>query len=385
MKIYNYHDIAFLSIKNARGLKGARVLLRLDLNVPMKNGRITDTFRIKKALPTIDYLKKKGARIVIVSHLGREGDTLRPVARALGRLTAVRFVPHLLGDKAEEALRELKNGEAAVLENLRSDKREETNDAEFGSALSKYADIYVNEAFSVSHRSHASLVGVPRYIPSYMGLLFLREIEHLSRIFDPPRPFLTVIGGAKFGTKIPLLKHMLGLADTLFVGGALAHEFFLERGFEVGTSLVEKEKIDVNGLMKSPKISLPVDAILQSGGTTRVASVEDIGRKEKIVDVGPRTLALLSELAARHRFILVNGPLGFYEDGYGKGTEAFIKMLARSKAKVILGGGDTVAIIEKLKLEKSFHFVSTGGGAMLDYLVDGELPGIDALLKGRRQ
>lgn len=324
-------------ITEAGELKGKRVLVRVDWNVPISRGRIGNDFRIKKSLPTIEYLTNAGAEVIIATHLEKgEIDSLH------------KFIP---------------NG-AKLLENLREDKGEENNSKEFAKKLARKADIYVNEAFSVSHREHASIVSVPKFLPSFAGLRFAQEVKELSKAFYPKKPFLFILGGAKFDTKLPLVKKFARIADDIFIGGALANNFFKEMGQDVGDSLVSKGDFELKKLLKSGKIILPEDTIVKDG---------------RILDVGPITLEKLREKISTANLILWNGPLGNYESGYKVATLELAKLLADSGKETIVGGGDTLAAIEELKILDKFSFVSTGGGAMLDFLATGTLPGIEAL------
>ncbi|NOY35421.1 MAG: phosphoglycerate kinase [bacterium] len=351
------------SVKNIN-VKGKKVLLRVDFNVPIKNGKVADDFRIKRTIPTINLLKKKGARIILISHLtdGR-ASTLRPVAKFL----KIDFIPKTLGGEVEEYVSKMKNGGIVLLENLRSDKREEKNGAAFAKELAKLGDIFVNDAFSASHRKHASIVGVPKHIPAFAGLLFLDELKNLQAAFNPKHPFLLVLGGVKFGVKLGVLKKFVKIADKIFVGGALANNFFREQGLDIGKSIFDG-KTDIKKYLNNPKVTIPVD-IKEKGGA--------------ILDCGPNTIKMLKEIVNRSKFVLWNGPLGNFEKKeFAKGTEELAKIIAGSPAMSIIGGGDTIAAARKINggaLMKKFSFVSTAGGAMLEFLSQGTLPGIEAL------
>lgn len=332
------------SIRELKNLKGKTALVRVDFNVPIRGGKILDDFRIKKALPTINFLRKKGAKIILISHLGAEsGKTLKPVIKYLEKL-------------------KMKN--VVLMENLRLNSGEESNSPVFAKQLARLGDIYVNDAFPVCHRNHASIVGVPKYLPSYAGFQLEREVKSLHMAEHPAHPFLFILGGAKFETKIPLINKFLKKADGVFIGGALMNNFFKESGMDVGKSLVDKNNFGLKKLMKNNKLILPIDVVVKN---------------KSFVDVGEKTTELLIGLINRSKFVLMNGPMGNYEKGFGKATEQILKALAKSRAKVIVGGGDTVALVSKLKLEKKLFFVSTGGGATLEFLSRGTLPGIEAL------
>ena len=354
------------SIKSAK-VKGKRVLLRVDFNVPMKKGKVADDFRIKKTMPTVKLLKEKGAKIIMISHLSGDGKkSLRPVADFLSARQKIDFSPKLFGDKTDKKISEMNDGDILLLENLRSEKGEEKNSRSFAKRLAALGDVYVNEAFSASHRKHASIVGLPLMMPSFAGPLFGEEIKNLKTAFNPEHPFLLILGGIKFGTKLGVLKRFIKTADSIFIGGALANNFFKEGGLEIGKSAYDKET-DIKKYLNSKKIFLPVDVRTKRGA---------------ILDCGPNTIAMLKMMVSQSKFILWNGPLGDFEmKGFEKGTEALAKIIASSRARSVVGGGDTVAAIRKLGIMNKFSFVSTGGGAMLEFLSQGSLPGIRALEK----
>jgi phosphoglycerate kinase len=327
------------SITKARGLKGKKVLVRVDWSVPMHEGRVIDDYSIKASLPTIEYLVKKGAEVTVMTHLESKNDPI-------------------------EALHPYLPEGVKILPNLRANEGEEKNSAAFAKKLASHGEIYVNDAFSVSHREHASLVGVPKLLPSYIGLRFAEEVDALSKAFYPKHPFLFILGGAKFDTKLPLLNKFINIADSIFVGGALANNFFKEMGRDVGDSLVSEGDFGLGKMIESGKIMLPEDVIEVNG---------------KILDVGPVSLEQIQEKISHAKLILWNGPLGNYEQGYKVSTQTLAKMIADSGKESIVGGGDTLAAIHELKLIEKFPFVSTGGGAMLEFLATGTLQAIEAL------
>ncbi len=369
------------NIKQIKNIKGKRVLLRVDFNVPVENGVVQDDFRIKKALPTIKYLKQKGAKIILITHLGKGGDTLLPVANALGKLIKSKFVPNILGQEAQVALEGMKNGDIVLLENLRNDKGEKNSDNFFASSLAKFGDIYVNESFPVDHRADASIVLLPKILPRYAGLQLEEEIKQLTKAFKKPkRPFVFILGGAKFSTKMPLIQKYLKLADHVFIGGALLNDFLKAKGYEVGRSLVDDQKSALlEEILNNKKIILPTDVVVKVGGVTMNRRSDGVNSDEVIIDVGPDSIKSLAPIIKKAKFILWNGPLGRYEDGGDEATKKLLKLVASSKATSIVGGGDTVALVSKMKMEKRFSFVSTGGGATLDFLANGTLPGVKAL------
>lgn len=334
--------------------------MRVDFNVPIKNGKVLDDFRIKKALPTIEFLQKKGAEVILISHLGKDGkESMKPVADCLKKYVKKNVI---------------------LLDNIRKFPGEEKNDLSFAKKLSKLGDLYVNEAFSVSHREHASIVSLPKFLPSYAGFQLEEEIKNLSKVFKKPKhPFLFILGGAKFSTKMPLILKYLKLADRVFIGGALANQVFKEKGYETGLSLVENENYGLPSIVKNQKIILPCDVVVLNRGKRRVTMPYNVSPKENIIDIGPETIKDLEKKIKKAKMILWNGPLGKSSDGFDGATDKIIQAVAKRKAISIIGGGDTVDLISKLRMEKKFTFVSTGGGAMLEYLAKGTLPGIKAL------
>lgn len=370
------------SIKDLKNLSGKKIVLRADFNVPIKNGVVLDDFRIKKVIPTILFLQKKGAKVIIISHLGESGaDSLLPVATRLKKyIKDINFIQTpIFSNETQKILNLLKDKDIVLLENLRRETGEKKNSPSFARALSRYGDIYVNDAFSVSHREHASIVGITKYLPGYAGLQFIREVENLSKVFNPSHPFLFILGGAKFETKIPLIKKFLRQADHIFIAGAIANDFFKAKGYEVGTSLVSDANFQITPLLKAKNLILPIDVEVTKNFKNRTTWPTDVMSDESIVDIGPQSVLALKDLINKSEFILWNGPLGKYEDGFGEATEEILKIISRSKAYSVIGGGDTTALISKLKIEDKIGFVSTGGGATLDFLSKGTLPGIRVL------
>ncbi len=369
------------NIDQVKNIRGKRILLRLDLNVPMEKGKVMDDFRIKSAIPTINLLRDAGAKIVIVSHIeGKGGETLKPVAEYFAHAKIpVTFIPKYFTASSQKVLDAMKEGDVVLFENLRINKGEKENDPTFAKKLAAMGDMYVNEAFPVSHRAHASIVGVPKLLPSYFGPVFIREVKNLSEAFKPAKPFLFVLGGAKFDTKMPLIQKFLKSADFIFVGGALANNFFKELNFEVGQSVVSDGNFNLPELLETKKVFIPIDVIAAEGKHISTKSAHEITSKETIWDVGPESLIQLGELVKKAKFILWNGPLGNYEEGFSEGTKKLAEIISNSNAKSIVGGGDTVAAIESLGLTDTFTFISTGGGAMLDFLSNETLPGIEAV------
>jgi phosphoglycerate kinase len=359
-----------------------KVLLRAGFDVPLQNGAVADDTRIKATLPTIDFLRAKGAKIILISHLESidgGNPSLEPVARRLTELG----VPVMFIGKIRTAYDLIESGSAGsdcmLLENLRQFEGEKANDQKFAKELASLADIYVNDAFSVCHREHASIVGVPKFLPSYAGLQLEKEVSNLSRAFDPAHPFLFILGGAKFETKLPVIERFFDVADFIFVGGALANDFFKAKGYETGLSVLSKMDFDFKKFLGSPKLLLPVDVVTEKHGSK---ASNGLSADDKIADAGEGTMAMLEDKVNAARFILWNGPLGIYENGYKGPTLELAKMIGETTARgatTVVGGGDTLAAIDTLGTADKFTFISTGGGAMLDFLAKGTLPGIEAL------
>ncbi len=371
--------IDFRKISDLKDLKGKKVLLRLDLNVPVLENEVRDDFRIKRSLPTLQMLHDAGAKVIIISHLENElTNSLGRVASYIGRFIEVKaFILNL--DEAQAVVHEMKDGEIVMLDNLRNDPGEKGNDPVFAQRLASLADIYVNDAFAVSHREHASIVSIPKLIPSYAGPLLSEEIEELSKAFNPERPFLFILGGAKFDTKLPLIDKFMGIADHVFVGGALSNDIYKEQGLEVGLSMLSKKSVNLKPIIANKKLMIPTDVVVSGSTQKEIRAADGVHADEKIMDAGPQTVSKLADLLTEVSFVLWNGPLGDYEKGFSEGTEGLAKAIVESGARSVIGGGDTIAVIAKMGLLEKFSFVSTGGGAMLDFLAQGTLPGIEAL------
>ncbi|MDO8564685.1 MAG: phosphoglycerate kinase [bacterium] len=366
------------TLNDVGDLRGKKVLLRLDLNVPVENGEVTDAYRILRVEKTLAFLKESGARTLIISHMeGKGGDSLQPAAKYLSKKFDVSFALTLV--EAQEQIASLQEGSFVLLENLRTWEGEKKNDPAFAQELASLADIYVNDAFAVSHREHASIVGVPKLLPSFAGFLMSEEVEALSKALAPEHPALLILGGAKFETKLPLAEKFLNIVDHLYLCGALANDIYKARGYEVGTSIVSNGTLSLEPLLNHPKVLVPVDVIAVGEGGRRVCAADEVKPDEKIEDAGPNALADVTALIGKSAFVLWNGPLGEYEEGFDEGTVAVELAIAESDAESIIGGGDSLAVASKLNLLERFSFVSTGGGAMLDFLAHGTLPGIEAL------
>jgi phosphoglycerate kinase len=360
-------------------LTGQKVLARFDWNVPVENGKVANDYRLRASFETLGALINKGAAVIALSHLGREGDSLAPVVAALKEhFPAAFLVEDPFSAEGASALGALSAGQFAVVENVRRWPGEEANDAEFAAKLAALGTLYVNDAFPVSHRAHASVDALPRLLPSYAGAQFSKEVAALGKAFTPESPFVFILGGAKFETKIPLLRRFQ-IADSIFLGGALLNDILRAKGMPVGGSLVSKDTAAAAAAAAWPNLVLPEAIVVaNAAGVQRtIAPGEPVGDDERILDV---CTGNLKAALAGAKFVLWNGPLGLCEEGFRAGTEAAAALVADSGAESIVGGGDTVAAIESLELSHRFTFVSTAGGAMLEFLASGgNLPGIAAL------
>jgi len=382
------------SIKQIKNLKGKTILLRAGFDVPIKNGKVVDSKRIEVLLPTMKFLIKKGS-LVILSHQGRPKGkrnmafTQKPLIPVLEKLLKkkIKFANYCVGTATEKMAKSLKKSDILLLENLRFEAGEEKNNQIFAKKLAKLGDIYVDDAFPDTHRAHASIVGVPKFLPSYAGFQLEEEVKNLSRVFKKPKhPFLLILGGAKFETKLPIIKRFVKTADYIFIGGALINQVLKEEGLETGVSLVENKNYDFKKILKNKKLILPEDVIVKSGKKLINKKIDEVKKDENILDIGNKSVKNLIQLIKKSKLILWNGPLGKYEDGGGKATKKTMDFLLKQKSKeIIIGGGDLVSFVPKSKLETRTYklepnlFVSTGGGATLEYLAKGTLPGIKVL------
>jgi phosphoglycerate kinase len=348
----------------------------------MRKVRSQTSFRAKQGWATIAYLATEGAKVIVVSHLGRDPEeSMEPVAQALKKAGfPVFFVPDITGQIARHAVETMQNGDVALLDNIRRDERETKNDESLAKELASLADVYVDDAFATAHREHASIVGVPKFLPHYAGLLMRDEVRELTKALKPQSPSFAILGGAKFETKAPLIKRLLETYDHLFITGALANDVFKARGLPVGVSLISKE-LPGEDVLKHPHFLAPVDVtVLGADGQSRMKKPEEVLPDEKIVDIGPDSVALIAPLIAEAKCILWNGPTGMYEAGYNAYTDAIGNLLTKSSAERLIGGGDTIAALEAGHIpQEKLGFLSTGGGAMLEFLLKGTLPALDAL------
>ena len=382
-------------------VKGKRVLMRVDFNVPVKDGVVGDITRIQKAIPTIKYLKEHGAGIVLMSHLGRpqgtgyeEALSLAPVAKKLQELSGyeVKFVADTYGDEAEAAVKAVKTGDILLLENVRFLKAEKKNDPEVAKKLASYGDIFVLDAFGTAHRAQGSVVGPSAYIPAVAGFLLEKEVDTLTSIFsEPKRPFVAIVGGSKVSSKIGVLDHLIDSCDTLIIGGGMAYTFFLAKGYKVGTSLQEPDWVDRAGEMlkkaeaKGVKILLPVDNVVTDhfgeDAKGEVVCSNAIPDDRMGMDIGPKTEELYADAVRKAATVFWNGPMGVFEmDQFAHGTEVVAKAIADSSCTSIIGGGDSVAAINKFGLADKMSWISTGGGASMELVEGKALPGVEALL-----
>lgn len=380
---------------------GKRVLVRVDFNVPLgEDGAILDDLRIRAALPTIEYLRSHGAKVILCSHLGRpkgkenESFRLAPVAARLAELLGVPVAntPDCVGPEAKAAAAKLSPGDVLLLENLRFHAEEEANDPGFARRLASLADVFVNDAFGTAHRAHASTEGVTHYVPAVAGLLLEKETDELARVVaEPQRPAGAIIGGAKVSDKMAVLRNLLTKVDVLVIGGGMANTFLKAQGKPVGDSLVEDEQLDTarsvlaEAERRGVRLLLPVDVVVAdrfaADADSRIVDIDAVPAGWRILDIGPRSVQAYGEALSACKTVLWNGPLGVIEfPAFARGSEALARVLAELDATTIAGGGETAALLEEAGLAEKFDHVSTGGGAFLEFLEGRELPGVAALL-----
>jgi phosphoglycerate kinase len=392
---------AFRTLNHA-DVKGKRVLVRADLNVPVENGVVTDATRIERIAHAITEIADKGAKVILLSHFGRpkgrdQKNSLKPVAAEVAHIIKrpVKFVDDCIGDGAERAVAAMKNGDIICLENTRFHPGEEKNDPVFVAALAKLGDIFVNDAFSVSHRAHASTEGLAHVLPAYAGRTLQAELEAFEKVLDKPaRPLTAIVGGAKISTKLDLLGHLLKKVDVLVIGGAMANTFLMALGKNVGRSLAERDLVDAAQMImdeaKTAKreIVLPVDAVVaqkfEALAPSRVVDVDHVGENDMILDIGPRSVEQVVSVLARSKTLVWNGPFGAFEmEPFDTGTvevaEAAAELTAAGKLVSVAGGGDTVAALNVAGVTDRLTYVSTAGGAFLEWLEGKALPGVEVL------
>lgn len=386
------------TLQTLKNLKGKKVLLRADFNVPLtKAGQVghSEDFRIVRTAPTIKYLIKSGAKVIIMAHLGRPDGkinkklSLKPVAKRLSQVLGqtVKLSPEIIGAKTEQLIEAMKNGEVLLLENIRFDEREEKADRGFAKQLAKLGDVYVNDGFAVSHRDQASVSVIQEFLPAVAGLLLESEIKFLGATLSKPlKPLVVIVGGAKMETKIKVLKNFSKIANKILLGGALANTFLKAMGISVGKSKVEEAMFAEvkNFKLTDNQIVVPVDGFLATKTDApkgRIDALADIKNNEIILDIGPETVGLYQNILKSAKMVMWNGPMGIIENKLSaQGTKQLIKILADSKAKTIVGGGETVQLIRQMGLEDKFDFISTGGGAMLEFLEGKKLPGLKKIV-----
>ncbi|MBI5022459.1 MAG: phosphoglycerate kinase [Ignavibacteriales bacterium] len=379
-------------------LKGKRVLMRVDFNVPMDKGIVTDDKRIRAALPTIQYVFDQGASLIVMSHLGRPKGvgfepefSLKPASESLSKLLnkPVKMAPDCIGTEVESLVNNLKPGELLMLENVRFHKEEEKNDLEFAKKLAMLGDVYVNDAFGSAHRAHASTEGVAKYIPAVSGFLMQQELEYLSKAtMNPERPYVAILGGAKISDKIAVIENLLTKCDTLIIGGGMANTFLAAKGFNMAESLVEKSAVDTakNIIAKAgDKLSLPTDGVVgfksDPQAQPKIVDADKVPSGGSMMDIGPMSIEKFSAILKNAKLVVWNGPMGVFEDPrYSEGTFAIAKLLASCGATTVIGGGDSASAVKKSGVAKQMSHVSTGGGASLEFLEGKILPGVAALM-----
>ena len=377
-------------------VKGKRVLMRVDFNVPMAEGEVTDDKRIRASLPTIQYLLEQGASLILMSHLGRPKGgpdpefSLKAAAEALAALLGrpVAMAPDCVGPEVEKLAKGLKPGDVLMLENVRFHKEEEKNDPAFAKRLAAHGEVYVNDAFGSAHRAHASTEGVARHLPAVSGFLMEQELEYLGRATaNPERPYVAILGGAKISDKIAVIKNLLTRCDTLLIGGGMANTFLAARGYGMADSLVEADAVATAKEIlggAGDKLKLPVDVVVadrfDAGAASKVVDADKVPAGWRVLDIGPKTIAAFGEVIKGAKLVVWNGPMGVFEfPRFAEGTFAVARLLAEGSATTVIGGGDSASAVKKAGVAKKMTHVSTGGGASLEFLEGKELPGVTAL------
>lgn len=380
-------------------VKGKRVFVRVDFNVPMEDGRVTDDTRIRAALPTIQYLIAEGAKVILASHLGRPKGEVKEELRltAAGKRLAellgkdVQKLSESVGENVEQVVATMQEGDVVLLENVRFHAGEEKNDATLAQQFASLADVYVNDAFGAAHRAHATTAGIAAYLPAVSGFLMQKELDVLGKaLSNPERPFTAIIGGAKVKDKIGVIDHLLEKVDNLIIGGGLSYTFTKAQGYEIGTSLLEEDKIELAASFikkaeeKGVKLYMPIDAVVadefSKDANTKVVSIDQIPADYMGLDIGPKTAANYAEVIQASKLIIWNGPMGVFELApFAKGTKAVADAMAHTEGYTIIGGGDSAAAVEKFNVADQMSHISTGGGASLEFMEGKELPGVVAL------
>jgi phosphoglycerate kinase len=378
---------------------GKRVFVRVDFNVPLENGSITDDTRIRETLPTIQFLIDKGAKVILASHLGRpkgefvEELRLTPVAARLAELLGKSIIKadEAVGESVKAQANSLNNGDVLLLENVRFYAGEEKNDAELAKSFAELADLYVNDAFGAAHRAHASTEGIAHYLPAVSGLLMEKELEVLGKaLHNPERPFTAIVGGSKVKDKIGVISNLLNLADTIIIGGGLSYTFLKAQGYEIGKSLVDNEKLDLalsflqTAKEKGVNFLIPVDIVVaddfSAKANTQIVGVDGIPADWEGIDIGPKTREIYADAIAKSKLVVWNGPMGVFEiEPFSHGTRAVAQACADTAGYTVIGGGDSAAAAEKFHLADKMDHISTGGGASLEFMEGKALPGVVAL------
>lgn len=389
-----------LSIRNVKEIAKKRILLRVDFNVPICGSKIKDETKIIKSLPTIKFLRRYGCKIIILSHLGRPKGkkdkllSLKPVALCLSKMLGqkINFIEDYNGNKTNNVILKMKEKEIVMFENLRFYKEEIDNDLKFAKNLSCFADLYINNAFAVSHRKHASVSAIKKFLPSYAGLLLEQEIIHLNKILKPDLPFIAIIGGAKIATKINLIDKLIKQNKNqvkILVGGTLANLFLQARGYEIGKSFVDVNYLKMAKRFKKENIILPIDFIVSKYGNKKnnpkIKNLNNISKNEIIYDIGPETIKMYAQFIKKAKMLVWNGPLGLFEkNAFKHGSLSIAKVIAicsQRKMFAVVGGGETNEVLRLSKMQNYINWISTGGGSMLAYLSGAKMPGLNGIIK----